>query len=95
MIETGEFDFENRIVAPQIIKEDDSETDYSLRPKTLSEYIGQDKVKENMTFPNTSARTRSRRTCPYTSKPQKSVAGLWITSCSTALPASERPPFRR
>ena len=50
MIETGEFDFENRIVAPQIIKEDDSETDYSLRPKTLSEYIGQDKVKENMSI---------------------------------------------
>ena len=48
MIETGEFDFENRLVAPQVIKDDDSDTDYSLRPKTLSEYIGQDKVKENM-----------------------------------------------
>lgn len=48
MIETGEFDFENRIVAPQVIKEDDGELDYSLRPKSLNEYIGQDKVKENM-----------------------------------------------
>ncbi len=48
MIETGEFDFENRIVAPQVIKDDDGDLDYSLRPKTLSEYIGQDKVKENM-----------------------------------------------
>ncbi len=48
MIETGEFDFENRIVSPQVIKEDGDDADYSLRPKTLSEYIGQDKVKENM-----------------------------------------------
>lgn len=50
MIETGEFDFENRIVAPQVIKEDDQDLDYSLRPKTLAEYIGQDKVKENMSI---------------------------------------------
>lgn len=50
MIETGEFDFENRIVAPQVIKDDDADFDYSLRPKTLSEYIGQDKVKENMSI---------------------------------------------
>ncbi len=47
MIETGEFDFESRLVSPQVIAED-SEIDYSLRPKTLSEYIGQTKVKENM-----------------------------------------------
>lgn len=45
----GEFDFENRIVAPEVIKQDNpDEVDYSLRPKTLSEYIGQDKVKENL-----------------------------------------------
>ncbi len=50
MIETGEFDFESRIVSPQVIKDDDSDIDYSLRPKTLSEYIGQDKVKENMSI---------------------------------------------
>lgn len=49
MIETGEFDFENRIVAPQVIQED-NEIDYSLRPKSLAEYIGQDKVKENMSI---------------------------------------------
>ena len=48
MIETSEFDFENRLVAPQVIKEDDNELDFSLRPKTLSEYIGQDKVKDNL-----------------------------------------------
>ncbi len=44
-----EMDFENRIVAPEYIA-DDSETEVSLRPKTLSEYIGQDKVKENLSI---------------------------------------------
>ncbi len=48
MIETGEFDFENRLVAPTVINNESDDTDYSLRPKTLSEYIGQEKVKENM-----------------------------------------------
>ena len=48
MIETGEFDFENRLVAPTVINNESEDTDYSLRPKTLSEYIGQEKVKENM-----------------------------------------------
>lgn len=50
MIETGEFDFENRLVAPTVIKEESDDSDYSLRPKTLSEYIGQDKVKENLSI---------------------------------------------
>lgn len=44
-----EMDFENRIVAPEYIA-DDSETEISLRPKTLDEYIGQDKVKENLSI---------------------------------------------
>ncbi len=42
-----EFDFENRIVAPEFSGED-SETEITLRPKTLNEYIGQDKAKENL-----------------------------------------------
>lgn len=50
MIETGEFDFENRIVAPNLITNERDEADISLRPKTLSEYIGQDKVKENLSI---------------------------------------------
>ncbi len=50
MIESGEFDFENRLVAPTVINNDKEDADYSLRPKTLSEYIGQDKVKENLSI---------------------------------------------
>lgn len=45
----NEMDFENRIVAPDYTPGDvDVET--SLRPKTLVEYIGQEKVKENMSI---------------------------------------------
>ncbi len=42
-----EMDFENRIVSPDYsFGEDDGEL--TLRPKTLDDYIGQDKVKENL-----------------------------------------------
>ena len=42
-------DFENRIVSPSFTSvEDDAEI--TLRPKTLSEYIGQDKVKDNLSI---------------------------------------------
>ena len=40
-------DFENRIMSAESTT-DDVDVEYSLRPKTLSEYIGQDKVKENL-----------------------------------------------
>lgn len=42
-----DFDFENRILDPEEIPED-LEVDNPLRPRTLSEYIGQEKVKENL-----------------------------------------------
>lgn len=42
-----DFDNENRIVSPDF-NEADSETELSLRPKTLNEYIGQEKAKENL-----------------------------------------------
>ncbi|NLZ45062.1 MAG: Holliday junction branch migration DNA helicase RuvB [Clostridiales bacterium] len=51
MIETGEFDFENRLVSPNELEVETLTTDdvdYSLRPKTLDEYIGQINVKENL-----------------------------------------------
>ena len=42
-------DFENRIVAPEYdYNEDDAEL--TLRPKTLSEYVGQSKAKENLSI---------------------------------------------
>ena len=44
-----DFDFENRIVSPEY-ESGDADTEFSLRPKTLNEYIGQDKVKENLSI---------------------------------------------
>lgn len=51
MLETNsdEIGFENRIVSPEITVNDE-DIDFSLRPKTLNEYIGQDKVKENLSI---------------------------------------------
>ncbi len=44
-----ELDFESRLMTPEYAAGDDeSGVDYSLRPRTLNEYIGQDKVKENL-----------------------------------------------
>ncbi len=42
-----DFELENRIVTSNETSED-SEIEYSLRPKTLNEYIGQKKAKENL-----------------------------------------------
>ncbi len=37
-----------RMVSPEATAEDTSDFEYSLRPQSLAEYIGQDKVKDNM-----------------------------------------------
>ncbi len=50
MIQNGEFDFENRLVTPDLIQNETDDADYSLRPKTLREYIGQEKVKEEISI---------------------------------------------
>ena len=42
-----ELDYENRIVSTEFTQAD-SDIENSLRPKQLSDYIGQDKVKENL-----------------------------------------------
>ena len=53
-----EMDFENRIVSPDYdYKEDEAEL--SLRPKTLNDYIGQDKVKDNLRIYITAAKQRN------------------------------------
>ncbi len=44
-MDSNEFDFENRILSTSYSAED-SETELSLRPKHLEDYIGQEKVKE-------------------------------------------------
>ena len=55
--EGSEFDLENRLVAPDYVPED-GEVENPLRPKTLSEYIGQEKAKENLAVFIEAARQR-------------------------------------
>lgn len=43
-------DLENRIMDTSEIPEDVADSDNPLRPKTMEEYIGQDKVKENLSI---------------------------------------------
>ena len=47
MIETSDMQFEERMVTPREVEED-REAEVTLRPQPLVEYIGQDKVKENL-----------------------------------------------
>ena len=52
-----EMDLENRFVAPEVT-ENDRDNEYSLRPHTLEEYIGQEQVKENLSVFMQAARLR-------------------------------------
>lgn len=53
----GDMDSENRIVAPEYL-DVDSDVEMQLRPRALSEYIGQTKVKENLSVYIEAARNR-------------------------------------
>ena len=55
--DSNDFDFENRIVSPTEAPED-IDPEASLRPRRLEEYIGQDKVKENLHVYMDAARLR-------------------------------------
>lgn len=54
----SEMDLENRIVATEFSENADAEIEVSLRPKTLDEYIGQQKVKENLSIYMTASKGR-------------------------------------
>ena len=55
--DSNDFDFENRIVSPTEAQED-IDPEASLRPRRLEDYIGQDKVKENLHVYMDAARLR-------------------------------------
>lgn len=59
LLETSDMEFESRMVAPERIKTDTDDIELSLRPSTLSEYIGQDKVKENLAIYIEAAKRRN------------------------------------
>lgn len=56
--ENNEFDYENRIVSTEYDAAEDADVENSLRPKNLSEYIGQTKAKENLKIYIESAKLR-------------------------------------
>ncbi len=53
-----DFDFENRIIGSEYSPAEDSDIELSLRPKSLDEYIGQEKVKESLSIYIEAARQR-------------------------------------
>ena len=57
--EVIEFDYENRIVSNEYTPTEDSEVENDLRPKTLEDYIGQEKAKANLKVYIESAKLRS------------------------------------
>lgn len=54
----NEMDFENRIVSTEFSENTDADIEVSLRPKTLDEYIGQDKAKENLSIYMSASKNR-------------------------------------
>ncbi len=55
---TTEFDFENRMMSAEYTPTSDSEVEVSLRPKTLADYVGQEKAKQNLEIYIASAKKR-------------------------------------
>lgn len=73
-----DMDTENRIVTPDLSPED-TDLEFSLRPRQLTDYIGQDKAKENLSV---------------ISRPPAAEATASTMFCFTALPDSAKRPSR-
>lgn len=56
-----DFEQENRIVSPDFNETVDGDMELSLRPKTLNDYIGQEKAKENLKIYIEAAKARSEQ----------------------------------
>ena len=58
MIQTEDMEFAPRVISPES-SEEDGDIEVTLRPQTLHEYIGQDKVQENLAIYIEAAKRRS------------------------------------
>ncbi|GHV29773.1 Holliday junction ATP-dependent DNA helicase RuvB [Clostridia bacterium] len=98
--EDDKINLENKIIKPEYSSED-AEIEPSLRPKTLSEYIGQEKVKENLRIFIGAAKNRGENLdhCLFYGPPgvgKTTLAGvtaneLGVNLRITSGPAIERP----
>lgn len=52
-------EFDDRIISARQIEGDETENEHTIRPKVMEEYIGQDKVKENLKIYIDAARSRN------------------------------------
>lgn len=101
--DTPEFEFKNRIIEPAKNEEemDDKETEFSLRPKTLNEYIGQERIKDNLKIFINAAQKRKESLdhCLFYGPPgvgKTTLAGIVANEMGvniriTSGPAIERP----
>ncbi len=87
-----EMDFENRLVTPDYTSEEsESENENKLRPKTLAEYIGQEKAKENLTVFIQAAKLRGE---PLDHVLLYGPPGLGKTTLSTIIAAEMNVSIR-
>ena len=68
----------DRPIAPQS-RPEEVVVDAALRPRTLAEMVGQDRLRENLSILIQAARRVARR---------------WITSCCMGRRGSGKPPWR-
>ena len=68
----------DRPISPQS-RPEEVVVDAALRPRTLAEMVGQDRLRENLSILIQAARAAGSR---------------WIMSCSMARPGWARPPWR-
>lgn len=65
MLESSEMNFEERMVSPKKTENETDDFEVTLRPKTLSEYIGQDKIKENLSIFIEAAKSEANRSIMF------------------------------
>ena len=94
-----EMDFENRIVSPDYSFTED-EAELSLRPRTLNEYIGQDKAKDNLRIYITAAKQRKETLdhCPLYGPPglgKTTLSGIIARELGVNLRVTSGPAIEK
>ena len=89
MIETSDMQFDSRMVTAEETPED-HDVEVTLRPQTLAEYIGQDKVKENMAIYIQAAKRRGDPLDHVLLAQQRSQKRTWLSRLRYAEPRQRK-----